>query len=413
MTSATLESPARTGLSPDKRPATPVGAFVAGTLASQIVNNALHLAQPLLIMQLSGSLGAAALFSAFDTAVHMAGTLIGGWPADRIGARRLLILSTLLRGAALALIPALWLSGRLTLHWAMAAYTLDALVRGFTDTAAHTLPLSLAEGRRAELDRLNSRYEFAFDLGGVAGPLLLGVLMLGRKGLAPHIAIPLGFAASALIFIAVPKETIAVSARRESSSVGAFSGARLVLADTRLLWPCLGLSLLNLYPLRKLMSAFFAKAVLSQPSSAAWVGAAFGLGGALGSLFYSWRAGRGSGATWVAAGAVGVLALAAGCLPGSLWLMMAAAFAFSLANVGARLAVTRRLQEATPMTAAGSVTAVARFSSNGVSVLLKALLGAAFAFGSSPRQAFAVIGASLALLALIQFGLASSLVEMQ
>jgi hypothetical protein len=104
-----------------------------------------------------------------------------------------------------------------------------------------------------------------------------------------------------------------------------------------------------------------------------------------------------------------VLALAAGCLPGSLWFMMAAAFAFSLVNVGARLAVTRRLQEATPMSAAGGVTSVARFASNGVSVVLKALLGAAFAFGSSPRQAFAVIAGSLALLALTQFGLASNL----
>jgi predicted MFS family arabinose efflux permease len=408
MNAATIEAPAPTTAEeiPSKPP---VGGFIAGVLASQVVNNALHLAQPLLIMQLSGSLGKAALFSSFDTAVHMAGTLLGGWPADRIGARRLLILSTFLRGAALALIPALWLAGRLTLILAMAAYTLDALVRGFTDTAAHTLPLCLADGQGAELDRLNSRYEFAFDLGGVAGPLLLGVLMISKKGLAPHIAIPLGFVAASLMFFAVPKETNRVSSPTGAKTGGTLSGARLVLSSARLLWPCLGLALLNLYPLRKLMSAFFAKAILSQPSSAAWVGAAFGLGGALGSLFYNWRSERISGPAWVAAGAVGVLALAAGCLPGSLWFMMAAAFAFSLVNVGARLAVTRRLQEATPMSAAGGVTSVARFASNGVSVVLKALLGAAFAFGSSPRQAFAVIAGSLALLALTQFGLASNL----
>ncbi|MDE2143530.1 MAG: hypothetical protein KGJ84_14075, partial [Elusimicrobia bacterium] len=105
----------------------PTGAFLGGVLVSQIVNNVLHLAQPLLIARLSGSLGHAAFFSAFDTSVHMAGTAAGGWPADRLGSRRLLILSTFLRGMSLALIPLLWAFGRLTLVAAMAAYTLDAL----------------------------------------------------------------------------------------------------------------------------------------------------------------------------------------------------------------------------------------------------------------------------------------------
>ena len=84
-------------------------------------------------------------------------------------------------------------------------------------------------------------------------------------------------------------------------------------------------------------------------------------------------------------------------------------FAFSLANVGARLALTRRLQERTPHGAIGGVTAVSRFAANGVSVGMKALVGAAFALGAGPRAAFAVVGGGLALVAAAQFGLAAHL----
>jgi MFS family permease len=387
----------------------PLGAFLGGVLASQTVNNALHLAQPLLIARLSGSLGEAAFFSAFDTAVHMAGTAVGGWPADRIGARRLLILSTLGRGLALALIPALWLTGRLTAVSAMCAYTLDAAVRGLVDTAVHTLPLELAEHERAELDRLNSRYELVFDLGAVVGPILLGMTMLWMKGVAAHVMIPLGFALSALIFVGVPagaRRAPRPAAAEETRSGGTWEGLRLVALSPELLFSCLSLALLNLYPLRKLMSAFFAKALLKAPAAAGWVGAAFGVGGALGSLVYARWGGRGAGAGWVAAGAAGTVLLALGWLPGSLPVMLAAVFAFALANVGARLAMTARLQLDTPAETAGGVTAVARFGQNAVSVGLKALLGAAFALGAGPRAAFGLAGAGLGLLAALQLAVA-------
>ncbi len=389
-------------------PRAPMSAFLSGVLASQVANGALHLAQPLLVAHLTGSLGKAALFSSFDTAVHMVGSALGGWPSDKIGARRLLILSTALRGASLALIPLAWLSGRLTPAFAMGAYTLDAAVRGFLDTAVHALPLELAPGDRAQLDRLNARYELVFDLGGVAGPLMLGGLMLGTRGMAPHIVVPAGFVLAALLFAFVPERHAARPAEARPSG-GTARGLALVLRDGRLMWTCLGLSLLNLYPLRKLLSAFFAKAILAKPAAVGALGAAFGLGGALGSLLYGARERRGSGAAWVAAGAVGALALAGGWAPAALWPMMAAAFLFSFTNVGARLALTTTLQERTPLELAGGVTAVARFGANGASVGLKALVGAAFALGAGPRGAFAAVGAGLALVAALQLALAARL----
>lgn len=388
----------------------PLAGFLTGVLFSQVVNSALHLAQPLLMIQLTGSMSKAAFFSSFDTAVHMLGSFLGGWPADKMGARRLLALSTFLRGASLAIIPALWLLDRLTLNAAMAAYTLDALVRGFVDTAAHALPLELGDGDRAELDRMNSRYELVFDLGGVAGPLILGGLMMGKKGLAPHLAVPVGFMLASVAFLAVPaRRVLRAKPSAEPAKAGTIRGLKLVFSNPALLVAAFGVAGLNLFPLRKLLSAFFAKSILSQPHAAGWVGGAFGLGGALGTLWYARKGGTGDGSKWVVAGAAGVIALAVGWVPGALWPMLLAAFAFALTNVGARLALTRRLQENTPADAVGGVTAVSRFSANAVSVILKTAVGAAFALGASPRTAFAVVGVGLALVACGQLALAAHL----
>jgi hypothetical protein len=347
----------------------------------------------------------------------MGGAFLGGWPTDRFGARRLLVASTFLRGVSLALIPLLWLTGRLTLAAAMAAYTLDAVVRGFTDTSAHALPLELGGRDRAALDRLNSRYEFVFDLGAAAGPAGLALVMISKKGsaptLAPHVLVPIGFVLAALVFLAIPRrarpEALRPRPERPGGAPGGpLQGLRAVLSDRALLVAAGGVAILNLYPLRKLLAAFFAKAILSRPETAGWVGAAFGVGGALGALLYARRGGRG-GAAWVAAGGVGVLALAVGWAPASLWPMLAASFIFAFSNVGARLALTRRAQERTPAGLIGGVTAVARFGADGVSVLAKSLVGAAFALGAGPRAAFTAVGAGLGILALVQFAMARSM----
>jgi MFS family permease len=395
-------------LAPSRR--APLGGFLGGVLLSQIVNNALHLAQPLLMSRLTGSLGWAAFFTSAETGVHMGGTFLGGWPCDRLGSRRLLILSTFLRGASLSIIPVAWALGRLTIPVAVIAYTLDAIVRGLVDTSVHALPLELAERDRAELDRLNARYELAFDIGGVIGPVGLALLMTRSDSWLPHAVIAGGFVLSSLVFCLIPRASR--RAARPSAALeqgGTWEGVKLVLADPALRWSCLGLALLNLYPLRKLMSAFFAKAILLKPAYAGWVGAAFGLGGIAGSLLFSARGGRTSGRRWIAAGALGTVALATAWIPGSLAAMVCGVFVFATLNAAARLSMTGQLQDGTPLSAAGGVTAVARGASNAASVALKFLLAAAFALGAAPRAAFAVVGAGLALIAVVQFALAARL----
>ncbi len=389
----------------------PLAGFVAGVLCSQVVNNALHIIQPLLIAELSGSLGLAAFVASAETGVHMLGTLLSGGTADRLGSRLTLVLATAGRGLSLALIPLLWLTGTLNLYTALAAYTLDALVRGWIDTAVHALPLSLAEGDRAELDRMNASYELAFDLAAVVGPLLLGALLLSKKGFAAHAAIPVGFLAAAFLYSLVPADRVGVAPGRghERAAWLDWKGWRAVLADRRLLVPVLGLAVFNLFPLRKVWSAFFAKAVLGQAASAGWIGAAFGAGGVVGALLYGRAGSRVGTRGWVLWGAFGTAALAVAWIPGRLWPMIAGAAAFGLFNACAELALLRDLGEITPRGITGRVVSVARVGTSSASVALKGLMAAAFAAGAGVFAAFSMVGAGLGALVLVQLAVARRL----
>jgi len=162
----------------------------------------------------------------------------------------------------------------------------------------------------------------------------------------------------------------------------------------------------NIYPLRKLLSAFFAKGLLHKSASVGQIGAAFALGGVVGALIYARTKHHDSGYKWVALGAIGTFILAVGWLPANLWVMTAVVFVFAVTNACARLTLTRKRQELTPMDHAGGVTAASQFAVNGVSVGIKALVGTAFSAGLGAFGAFAVVGGILALMGAGQLVLA-------
>lgn len=395
---------------PDPAPKGAMG-YLGGVLLFQIVNNALHLAQPLMVIKLAGgSMAAAAWVASSETAIHMCGTLIGGWPTDKLGARRTLVLSVLGRALSLGLVPLAWMMGELTLQVALVSYTLDAIIRGLYDTAVHAAPLELSVDQGV-LDDLNSKYEIAFDFGGLVGPILLGAAFFTLESIKAWVAICAGFAIAALCFAFLPKPAIRVRPAREEKKekAGSIDGAKAVLADHRLIVGCGALAILNLYPLRKLLSVFFAKGILHSAAATPWIGAAYGLGGTLGGLVYS-RWGRElSPAFWVCAGGVGVLGIALGWIPGTIGMVTAGSFLFAVTNAGARLVITRVVQQATPEDLKGGVTAVARGMSNIASVVLKAAVGAAFAMGASAVGAFSIVGAGLGVICLLQLALALKL----
>ena len=389
------------------QPSVRLAGLLSGVLVTQIANSAVHLAQPLLIADLSGSLGSAAFFAAFGTGIHMVGTYLAGWPTERFGARRVLVAATLLRGVVLAGIPVAMALGVINLACAMACYTAEALIRGYVDTSVHTVPLELAGHQPQLLDRINSRYELAFEVGAVAGPLMLSGLMTWSDGIVPHIVIPIGFALSAACYLFVPER----SADGEGGHGGSWAGLKYIVKHRYLLAVVAGLMLFHLYELRKVLSAFFAKGLLHHPSSAGHVGAAFALGGVAGALLYAVTRHRGRGTGWVLGGVAGTVLLAVGWIPVNLPVMIVAVFLFGVANVGARLVLTRWRQELTPLDQAGGVTAASEFGRTAMSVGVDSLVGGAFSAGLGAYGAFGIVGGMLGLFAAAQMAIARFLVR--
>ena len=390
-----------------------LGGFLGGVFLTQIVDSALHLAQPLLLAKLSGSMGEAAFFSAFDTGVHMLGTYIGGWPTDKFGARRVLVVATFLRALALAGIPVMMICGFLNLWLAMSFYTLEALIRGFVDTSVHTVPLELAKHQAEHLERINSRYEFTFDLGGLVGLQMLSLIMFWGSKVVPHIIIPVGFILSSAAYFFIPKRPPSVAKAHKSHHVhgGTWSGVKYIFTKYPLLITCIGLMSFNIYPLRKLMSTSFAEDILHHSAFAGQIGFAFALGGVVGALIYASTKHHDSGSKWVALGAVGTFILAVGWLPSNLWVMMVVVFLFAVPNVCARLTLTKKRQELTPLEHAGGVTSASQFGVNAVSVVIKTVVGAAFSLGLGAYGAFGIVAGILGLLAAAQFFLARFLAK--
>ena len=341
----------------------------------------------------------------------MLGTYLGGWPTERFGARRVLAVSTFMRGLVLAGVPIAMALGFLSLTLAMVCYTAEALIRGYVDTSVHTVPLELA-GHRAELlDKINSRYELAFEVGAVVGPLMLSGLMMWSASIVSHIVIPVGFAVSAGLYLLIPERRAPADDGAHRSHGGSWAGIRYILANPYLLVVVLGLMAFHLYELRKDLSAFFAKGLLHHPEMAGHVGSAFAAGGVAGALLYTVTKHRGSGSGWIVAGAVGTLLLAVGWMPVNLAVMVVAVFLFGVSNVCARLVLTRWRQELTPLEHAGGVTAASEFGRTAASVGVDSLVGGAFSSGAGVYGAFGMVGAMLGVFAVAQLMVARVLVR--
>ena len=170
-----------------------------------------------------------------------------------------------------------------------------------------------------------------------------------------------------------------------------------------------GLMLFHLYDLRKVLSAFFAKGLLHQASSAGQVGAGFALGGVVGALLYAVSRHRGRGAGWVLGGVAGTVLLALGWIPVNLPTMIVAVFLFGVTNVGARLVLTRWRQELTPLDQAGGVRAASEFGRTAMSVGVDSLVGGAFSAGFGAYGAFGIVAGMLVLFAAAQLAIARHL----
>ncbi len=369
-----------------------VRAYVAGTFGAQLANNALQVTLPLLLIQVSGP-AAAAWVTGVSTLLDTAGTLVGGWLSTRASPAKVLVVSSLARAFAVAAIPVVMLTHAPGVAALAAIACVDALARGIADTSRKTVPTILASDGDG-IRQINSSYQTAFEAGGVAGPALVGLLMTQLGGAAAQWVAPAAFAVIAGVYSFIPRGK--PQARTTSSS--AEDGAKPAPAPAKNTWllkAVVATGLLTLYPLKGVLPAVFASGVLHHPSAAAWLAAAFGVGGVIGSRIYARWNKKLPLSGWLKAGAAGAVFLGLAWLPGSLYAAAAGVLLFATLNSAARVAQDSDIMEKARGPEAGKAIGWARFASNITSASLRFLVGGAFALAGG-QGGWLLIAAGLA-----------------
>jgi len=376
------------GRSEPAPPSPRLAPFLGGTFLAQVASNALQVTMPLLVLQITGSAFAAAFSATASSVFDAAGTILGGKLTDRFGSKPVLIGTTVARGAAVALLPILALSG-LTMPAVLAVYMVESLARGVADTARNVLPSELAGKDEGLLKKILSKNQGFFEAGGIAGPFLAGALIATAGGASLWLA-PVVFAGTTLAYLGLSTR------KREAAAVisPAPAPAKKPM-DSWMKWALGATALLTLYPLKGLLPAIFATSVLANPASAAWLVGLFGVGGLVGSIAYGRLSGKAPLKTWLLGGAAGTVALALAFLPGAFLPAALGVLAFSAANVAARLSLNAAIQTRSPEGKAGAAVGAARFTANLTSLSVRFLASLVFAAALAPAAAFWLIGGGI------------------
>ena len=333
--------------------------FWAGQTLSGLGDAFGFIALPLLVLSATGSLVHMGLVTGTFGVGNLIAGLVSGAIVDRVDRRRLMIACDLIRAVAYLTIPLTWwlVGPQVAVIYVVTA--IGALFGNAFQVAAITAVANLVD--KDELTEANGRMQGSYAMMFLVGPMVAGTLC-ERFGAPVAIGIDaLSFAASALSlrFLRLRR----ASAERHESR-GALDD---LLAGLRFLWgnPTLRWVTILLGCFAFIASAFLdlfifhLKRDLHQNDAA--VGLVCGVG-ALGSIFGALLAGPlrkrfGFGATWLAAGFVQGIVVAAMGWSGTVFSIAALASVFSLAMLVRNVSSISMRQEITPDHLLGRVTA--------------------------------------------------------
>jgi MFS family permease len=212
--------------------------------------------------------------------------LAGGVWADRVGRRRVMLASDILRALSQALVATLLLTGSAEV-WMLAAlsfvYGMSAAV--FMPALVGLIPQTVAAPR---LQEANALLALTRSVANVAGPALAGVIITA-SGSGEAIAVDAGtFAVSALCLARLRLRTVADEAAGEPERflAGLRAGWREVRSRAWLGWGLFAMSTYHVFvlPAVFVLGPALANRELDGPSSWATIVACFGVGSVVGNV---------------------------------------------------------------------------------------------------------------------------------
>jgi MFS family permease len=193
-------------MAPARHSPVPLLQLELATLLSGAGNGAAMVVLPWIVLELTGSAGAAGLLAAATAIPLLGASLISGTVVDTLGRRRTSVMSDLLSAASVAAIPIVGQLVGLSLGWLIALAVVGAVFDPAGVTARETM-LPAAAGRAGwPLHRANGVHEAVWGVAFLLGPGVGGVLIALVGGLSALWFTAVAFVASALLvgFLRVP-----------------------------------------------------------------------------------------------------------------------------------------------------------------------------------------------------------------
>ena len=151
--------------------------FVAAEAFSLFGNSAIAIVLPWLVLTRTGDPAVTGLVAAVAALPAIAAALVGGWLIDKVGQRRMSVLSDFGSAVSVAGLAVVDRVFGLDLGWFIALGVLGALFDVPGMTARETLMGRVARTSGVSLDKIASIRQAVFSLAFLGGPALAGVLL--------------------------------------------------------------------------------------------------------------------------------------------------------------------------------------------------------------------------------------------
>jgi MFS family permease len=203
----------------------PLAALLTANAISQTGNLLSYLAIPWFVLETTGSASQTGITVAVRVLPMAVAGIVGGAIVDRVGYKRMSVVSDVASGVATAAIPLLHVTVGLSFWQLLALVFVGAALVMPGNTARRSLYPDLAEAGGVSAERANVAYQVVLRSAGLVGPPLAGILIavIGSGNLLWLDAVSFLISA-AIVVAAVPSERAVARSARET-------GARRYVAD--------------------------------------------------------------------------------------------------------------------------------------------------------------------------------------
>lgn len=269
-------------------------ALLAANGMSTVGTRMSALAIPWFVLTLTGSPAATGIVVFAEMGPYVIAQGLGGPLVDRLGARRIAIVSELLAGIAMGAIPLLHVIGLLDLPVLAGVAAMAGAMQGLSATAQHVLVPGLSDGAGMQYERAAGLYDGINRVAAMVGIPLAGLLivLISAPGVIAFDAISFGVS-GLLIGLAVPRSAEPVPDPQEDHSgyrERLSQGFRYLRGDRLLLGIAAMVLVTNLLDAANasVFMPVWGRDVLGSPLGVGIIGGVFGLGAVTGNAALTW-----------------------------------------------------------------------------------------------------------------------------